>query len=191
MRRIITITIMLIMSMFLLTGCVKNKVFDQNKIIPPNPNSLSIEGVWKPTSYEIIEDGFMEEQSKNFINELIIINRDSVSIGNNIVENPKFKLKRLSKNEYIGSSSKISNKYDIKDKEYVDVLTISDNNKTYFSIIQKDDKHAILFTSSLYRPTTVAEIEKIGDNDKVSKSEDVDQSKSDENIEKIITSQNN
>ncbi|MPQ44497.1 hypothetical protein [Clostridium tarantellae] len=189
MKRRMTLISMFLISMFFLTGCTKNKVFDQNKVIPPKPNSISINGIWKPISYEVIDEAAVEEgQQDNFMNELVTISEDSVSIEDNIIENPKFKLKRLNKNEYISGSNKITSKYDLKDKEYVDIISVSDNNKTYFNIILADNNKAILFKSSLYSPTVVAELIKKSSSANNSE-EDSDEVKSSDNLNKIIDSQ--
>lgn len=159
MRKLTTI-LLLIFSMIFLSSCIPKQSIDLNKIIAPEPINISISGTWKiinktkinegPEDYDIIRD---------IKSDTICISKDLISFGDIKIKNPQFKLKRVKRDVDFNKNIKKNILSEIKsDLEYIDIISIYDNNKTYFNFIKNHSGNSYVYTTN-----TILELKKINE----------------------------
>lgn len=159
MRKLIT-TLLLIFSVTSLLCCIPKQSMDLNKIIAPDPINISIAGTWKIISKTKSNEGSeYYDVIRNINSDTIYISKDLISFGDMKIKNPQFKLKRVKKDIDFNKNIKDNIFKEIKsDLEYIDIISIYDNNKTYFNFIKNDSGNSYVYTTN-----TILEVEKINE----------------------------
>lgn len=139
---------------FFLMGCSQKESLDVSKITPPESDNIKILGKWRVTSKLLDCNKNSQGSLKSVFNldkgDVINISKDGVIANGISIVNPKFKLKRMEREIFFREISNVAIKDEIKDtikREYIDVNSIYDSNKTYLSIVSISDNEAYLLLS--------------------------------------------
>lgn len=128
------------------TGCFKSEEIEDNKIKAPSPSSVSIEGIWEiSTQYKISEKGKLDKLQE-IEKVLVSIKKNSVSIQNIEISNPKFKFKRVKKADYLSKEiQEITT--DIEEKDgFMEIMSISDNSNLFIDFIKVNENKGYIYT---------------------------------------------
>lgn len=167
------ILFLMVISIFMV-GCSQKESFDVSKITPPESDNIKILGEWEVTKStyndgkvegDEVTDGSLHLAVGNKIN----ISKDNLTVGDIIINNPNFKLKRMERNTFFKEIDDIEIKKELKDNvkgDYIDITSIYDSNKTYLNLISISDSEAYVLLSD-----KLVKIKKVSDNVKISVSE--------------------
>jgi hypothetical protein len=119
----------IVLFMLVLAGCNSTTMDSNLRIVSPNNNQMLITGIW------MLESGFnrdftpmSEEETKIWNLKQVQFSNNAVVIGNELFNNPSFKLKKVSTSDYLLFRHKQpAEKYGIIDEE-IYVITISAEN---------------------------------------------------------------
>lgn len=146
------ITFLLIGLFTLSTGCSKVNSKEIQSIKAPSNDSLIIEGNWKITDINIIDDN-IENISEILAlkNETIIITNNSIDIVNKIYKDTSYKLKLVNTSYNLSYEFKLKISDIIRDKKKIEVITIIyQNNIIGEFIIDNDNKGYLYYQGILF-----------------------------------------
>lgn len=128
MKNLFKLAIVLVINIFIFSGCSIVDERSKSGIETPLNNSLEISGAWKAEIHTVLEGGIISEEDKKIITDNnIVIDNDKIIIGKDSFGMVKYKLK-IVQNDYIIS---YENKYSLSE-----LITQEENLKVYTIVYQ-------------------------------------------------------
>lgn len=144
MKKIVVLLITLVVA-FTLTSCFKSNELEENKIMAPVPNKLDIDGTWEITAQYTIGDNNQLEKIEDIQKPIITISNQVAIVGDSEIDNPKFKFKRVVKENYLPKAfDGVVNNVPLSDS-YMNIITISDNTNIYLDFILKNENEGYIY----------------------------------------------
>jgi hypothetical protein len=146
MKNVIKIFEILLVVLYL-TGCtsISSTLRDQGEAIEaPKVNKLDIEGSWKITKYEIMDNTISDKaEADGLLNSSVSFNQELAAVGKNYLANPKYKLKVVNLRYFLINEYNWTNSSDAINKD-VDVTSVSDDNNVFSDFIKLDTNNGLL-----------------------------------------------
>lgn len=134
----------LLLMLLFTAGCANVSGESSEKINSPRNSLIPVAGTWEVTG--LIENGALrlEELPEPWPGKSFQFSEDYALLGDNILEKPRYKIKRVNKEEYLLYGHKfLPKELDTTDKE-LDVITVTDKDKFLCEIIRVSSKALIL-----------------------------------------------
>lgn len=124
------LSIIFILSVFLLCGCAGIREGTVPKVISPQNNELSVKGQWKIQNY-LNGDKYSSAKSevKSLLGKKVQLSSKAISFGDYYWTNPTYKIKNVDANEYFLYEYKFTSKELGIDSEKVNVITVTSSDK--------------------------------------------------------------
>lgn len=125
-------------------SCAGSSRESYDKISSPQNRLVPIAGTWKVAG--VIESGVLKLDTppKPWTGRSLQFSEDYALLGENILEKPRYKIKRVNKEEYLLYGHKsLPKELDMPDKEW-EVITITDKDKFLCEIIRVNSEALIL-----------------------------------------------
>lgn len=125
-------------------GCTADPREAEDKISAPDNRLIPVVGTWEVTG--VIEGGALKlgELLEPWTGKSLQFSEDYALLGDNILEKPRYKIKRVDKEEYLLYGHKsFPKELDMPSKE-LDVITITDEDKFLCEIVRVNDEALIL-----------------------------------------------
>jgi len=143
MKRYYAYLILLLIVLFA-SGCADGSRESADKISSPRNRLIPVAGTWEVAG--VIESGVLklEKLPEPWQGKSLQFSEDYALLGDNILEKPRYKIKRVSKEEYLLYGHKsVPKDLDTADKE-LDVITVTDEDKFLCEIIRVSSEALIL-----------------------------------------------
>ena len=149
---IIFTIILLIIAFFLFQKYVPYNMEVRDKIIPPENNKISIEGIWEVKKISIFNNSYNKEDVDNFkvdnlIGEKAAFNNQYVFLIDELSVNPQYKVKNVNIKDYFSYIYKI-NIEDIGLKNSniskTEIISVISDGKLFYEFIKLDDSNLIV-----------------------------------------------
>lgn len=139
MRRIMGL-ILIILLVFIMTGCdISTFEISENISAPKNMN-LPITGEWIIEDYKLSPISSMDEDDiKGYIGDRVIFHEKLVSVGKNYFLNPSFKVKNVDAEDYLIYHYKTSPEALNIQSEKIQIVSISDKEQFFNDFIKVSD----------------------------------------------------
>lgn len=185
MKNKIILSIIMIITLFSLSGCSSIDANQMVEIKSPRNNELSIKGKWEVEDYKVLDkniyDGGKVEDLKN---QVIDIGTRNINIDNKTYNNIDYKLKIVKSDYYISYEAGFTiEDLGIKNKD-VDLITANDKNNIIFDFFHIDNNKSYIYYQGVFLTVKrVGDVTKdtfINSNEKLSnQNETTDKSKQD------------
>lgn len=185
MRSKIILSIIIIITLFSLTGCGSIDPNQMVEIRSPRNYNLAIKGKWQVTDYRVLDKNIYDGGKVEDLKEQIIdIGNKNINIDGKTYNDVGYKLKVVKRDYYISYESDFT----IKDlgiqNEDVDIITANDKNNIIFDFFHIDNNKSYIYYQGVFLT-----VKKVGDitedtfenaNEKLlNKSTDMDKTKED------------
>ncbi|MFR5267054.1 hypothetical protein [Clostridium sp.] len=137
---------LVIISAISLMGCLGNDEVGENKIKAPALNTMSAEGVWEIVEEYTVKENNQLEKVEKIEKPLVSISAKEVDVQKTEIENPKFKFKKVDKEQYLPKEFNSIIKGIKEENKLIDVISISDNTNLYIDFIKENENRAYLYT---------------------------------------------
>lgn len=126
--------------MFLLTSCnlISSEPSPTHGIVPPSNEQTPIRGTWKATP--INKDNEKQEEKSELEN--FQFSKDFIVLGNLFLKNPTYKMKRVSKEDYLIYYP--GDHFDPFSKDDLDIITVIDQDKFFCEILWINSNELVL-----------------------------------------------
>lgn len=160
MKKLIGFMLVIICAMSF-TSCLGSKEVGENKIKAPTLNSMSAEGVWEIVEEYTVKENNELEKVEKIEKPLVSISAKEVEVQKIEIENPKFKFKKVDKEQYLPKEFNSIIKGVKEENKLIDIISISDNTNLYIDFIKENENRAYLYTVG-----KLLVIEKVAENSK-------------------------
>ncbi len=142
MKRFYAFLILLLIVLFA-SGCTAGSREAADKISSPHNRLIPVAGTWEIAG--VIEGGALklEESFEPWNGKNLQFSEEYALFGDNILENPRYKIKRVNKEEYLLYGHKSLPKDMVSGKE-LDVITVTDEDRFLCEIVRVNNESVIL-----------------------------------------------
>lgn len=146
MRTIKVLIYILVVSIFLSACSSPNSTDSTQNIKAPKNNSIPIKGIWEISSVlNLTGESLNEEEDSNkWLDKKVQFSNQRMSFIDTTIENPRYQIKRVASEDYILFNSKTLPPNFSFNKEYVEVLTIIDEDKFFCEVLIVEEDKLIL-----------------------------------------------
>lgn len=132
-----------------LTSCGSYESVDfSNKIIEPENNNIPIRGTWKVSE---IKNPLKKNDTEDYSNLKVQFSDEFVMIDNEVIINPKYKIKFIDVNKYMVDQYRVNIKtLDIEDIEKGEAIQINSDNGGLFEFIRTKEDEVILNLNGVF-----------------------------------------
>lgn len=136
------LAILLIVSLAL-SACSSPTTDSAEKIVSPQNQLMPIKGTWE-VSKILTTENFNEEDKEEWLTKIIQFSDSYMSIGEYILENPQYQMKRVSGEQYLLFNSKSLPKDFVFPNKEVEVITVIDEDKFFCEVLLIKENELIL-----------------------------------------------
>lgn len=143
MKRFYAYLILILIVLFA-AGCTDDSREAADKISSPHNRLIPVAGTWEVAG--VIEGGALEPGGplEPWTGKSLQFSGDYALFGDNILEKPRYKIKRVNKEEYLLYGHKsLPKDLNMTDKE-LDVITVTDEDKFFCEVVRVSNEAAIL-----------------------------------------------
>lgn len=146
MRTFKILIYILIVSIFLSACSSPNNTDPTENIIPPENKLIPIQGIWEISSVlNLAAESLNEEEKQDeWTGKKAQFSNEYMSFIDTAIENPRYQMKRVNSEEYMLFNSKSLPSDFSFDKEYVEVITVIDEDKFFCEILIVGEDELIL-----------------------------------------------
>lgn len=146
MRTFKILIYILVVSIFLSACSSPNNTDSTENIIPPENKLMPIQGIWEISSVlNLAAESSNEEGKKDeWIGKKAQFSSEYMSFVDTAIENPRYQMKRVNLEEYMLFNSKSLPSDFSFNKEYVEVITVIDEDKFFCEILIVGESKLIL-----------------------------------------------
>lgn len=142
--KIVKTFVFLITLSLILTSCTRPTTDSTEKIVPPKNQLMAIEGTWKISEILMTEVSIEDEEKEEWLNQKIQFSSLYMSLGESVLENPEYQMKRVNAEQYLLFNSKLLPKnFSFSTKE-VEVITVIDKDKFFCDVLIISEDELIL-----------------------------------------------
>jgi len=145
------IVLLFLMSIFVFQGCTEITMDSGEIIVPPNNKKIAIEGTWKITYDKFFGDKtFRREKDNKHFGRIVTFNEDVVVFGDEVYNEPKYKMKRVDSRDYFIYEYKINyGELGIIGKT-VEVISITSKDKHIYDFIRVNNKRLLVYIDHVF-----------------------------------------
>lgn len=134
-----------IMFMLLLQGCKQIDADIESKIAAPKVSTQYLNGSYNIERYKSVKDNEKEiKELEKYIGKKAFISEKKAILGDEICENPQYKVKNVSARDLFLNKYKISpNILGVTDDK-IEVISIASNDQPFYDFVKIDDKNLIV-----------------------------------------------
>lgn len=137
--------IALMISAILLTSCADSGGQVQDLIIAPDTKISAIEGKWEVTSLLYRLGSNINDEESDYIGKEALFHTDAVVLGSEYTKEPSYKIKRVKTSDYLIYKYKTSPLSLGLQNEYIDVITVLNQEQYFCELLRLDDKTAFIY----------------------------------------------
>lgn len=143
MKRSYVYLVLLLIVLFV-TGCAGGARESADKLSPPRNRLIPVAGTWEVAG--VIESGTLksEELPESWSGKRLQFSEDFALLGGNLLEEPRYKIKRVNKEEFLLYGHKVLPKELDTTEEELDIITVTDEDKFLCEIIRVSSAALIL-----------------------------------------------
>ncbi|WP_050608162.1 hypothetical protein [Clostridium niameyense] len=141
-KYIILLIILIICS--LSVGCMKIDKLNGENISTPNNNLIPIEGTWKIEIYSCLDSNLKDNNLNQWKNKYAIFNKDNIVLGDEVCENPQYKIKKVNSDQYFLYRLRINpGNINIKNKE-IEIISVSSDDKPFYDFAKISNEQLLI-----------------------------------------------
>lgn len=137
--------IALIISVILLSSCADSRGQVQDLIVAPDTKISAIEGKWEVTSLLYRLGSSIVDEESDYIGKEALFHSDAVVLGSEYTKEPSYKIKRVKTSDYLIYKYKTSPLSLGLQNEYINVITVLNQEQYFCELLQMDDKTALIY----------------------------------------------
>lgn len=157
--------IVLVISSLILSSCTSSGGQVQELIASPKSNIAAVEGKWEVTSSVYKLGNNIVDEKSDYIGKEALFHTNAVVLGNEYTKEPSYKLKRVKTTDYLIYKYKTSPLSLGIQNEYINVITILNQEQYFCELLQLDDQTALIFREDgfykLERKVTKVSLEEV------------------------------
>ncbi len=137
--------LLLLISAILLTSCADSGGQVQDLIVAPDANVSAVEGKWEVTSLLYRLGSSIIDEESDYIGKEALFHTDAVVLGSEYTKEPSYKIKRVKTSDYLIYKYKTSPLSLGLQNEYINVITVLNQEQYFCELLQLDDKTAFIY----------------------------------------------
>ncbi|GLC31007.1 hypothetical protein [Clostridium omnivorum] len=131
--------------MLFLQGCKQIDADVEGKIAAPKVNTLYLNGSYNIESYKSVKDSEKEiKELRNYIGKKVFISEESAIFGDEVREDPQYKVKNVSARDFFLNKYKTSPNVLGISADKIEIISITSNDQLFYDFIRIDDKNLIV-----------------------------------------------